>query len=122
LQLCKNIFFFIWEGSNLADNAIDRAISIVGGIGPLSKTSGIDYRTIYCCAKKGRPISTRLAREIEFATNGKVKASELRPDVFDGYALINPALFKLPPPPIRRWSVHPRKTHKKQSDASTTET
>ena len=62
--------------------AMRRAISFFGGTVKLAKNLGIRPNHIPDWLYEKRLIPVKHAVQIEYLTNGKIKASELRPDIF----------------------------------------
>lgn len=61
--------------------ALERAISLIGGVSDTARAVEVARRTIYNWRETGT-IPAPKARRIEEITNGAVTAFEFRPDVF----------------------------------------
>lgn len=60
-----------------------QAVEFLGGIVATGKVLGIHYCLISKCLRYKKQLPITQAIRIELLTNGKVKAKDLRPDVFD---------------------------------------
>ena len=62
--------------------AIKKAVDIVGGQNELARRLGIGQSRVWNWIHRDAKVSAEYAAAIEAATDGAVKKSDLRPDVF----------------------------------------
>lgn len=58
-----------------------------GGIQPLAKALGVSFPNVSHWIRTDLPVPLRHAIKIEMLTQGKIKASKIRPDIMKGYHL-----------------------------------
>ena len=67
--------------NTLACNPVRKAANVVGGLSTLAKRLDVSVPTVHQWITGVRRVPTDRAIGIEAATNGEVKAEDLRPDV-----------------------------------------
>ena len=63
--------------------AMQMAIAILGSESKLAKAAGVPQSSLWHARNKNRRPSPRMAKAIERVTNGVVRKSWLRPDIWD---------------------------------------
>ena len=78
------ILFFKQEAEKLANlDAVARAVEAMGSQVNLGKALGITAANIGMCVTGYKDVPARWCMPIEIVTEGRVRAAEIRPDLFD---------------------------------------
>ena len=71
------------RGTPITNLKLLRAVELLGGVTATGAALGVSYTLISKCLRHKKLFPVKQAIRMEIITNGKIKAKDLRPDIFN---------------------------------------